>query len=278
MIRRSSASLRLLTFALAAAFASTLALPTEAWAWGRIGHRVSAQLTEKRLNPKAKAAIAAILPPGSTLADASTWPDEHRRELPETAPWHYIDVPLDEPRYDSRFSGDSPEKGCIVDKIAEMRARLKDPSKSVEDRRFALRFLVHLVEDLHMPMHVGDNSDKGGNRTQIRFFEDGSNMHRLWDSDMIERVSKDEAAWIADLGKVDTPEAFTAAVKGTVEDWATESILASRAAYEIFGVGRLKSGQKLGQDYFDRSLPVVRDRLYKSGVRLAEMLNEALGQ
>jgi|GEM_PF-3248453 len=99
-------------------------------------------------------------------------------------------------------------------------------------------------------------------------------MHRLWDSDMIERVSRDEAVWVADLGKLDTPEMFTAAVKGTVEDWATESILASQAAYEIPGIGRLKSGQKLGQDYFDRSLPVVRERLYKSGVRLAEILGE----
>ena len=67
-------------------------------------------------------------------------------------------------------------------------------------------------------------------------------------------------------------------MKGTVEEWATESILASRAAYEISGVGRLKSGQKLGQDYFTRSVPVVRERLYKSGVRLAEMLNERQGQ
>lgn len=274
MTRRSN----LLALSLAASLAVSAVLPTPALAWGRIGHRVSAQLTEKHLNPKARAAIAALLPPGTTLAEASTWPDEHRRELPKTAPWHYIDVPLDEPKYDARFSGDTPEKGCIVDKIAEMKAILKDPSKPAEDRLFALRFIVHLVEDLHMPMHVGDNHDKGGNRTQVRFFESGTNMHRLWDSDMIERVSKDEAVWLADLGKLDTPEASAAAAKGSVEDWATESILVSRAAYEIPGVGRLKSGQKLGQDYLDRSLPVVRDRLYKSGVRTAEVLNETLGQ
>jgi len=76
---------------------------------------------------------------------------------------------------------------------------LNDPSKSVEERRFALRFLIHLVEDPHMPLHVGDNRDKGGNQTQVRFYDRGTNMHRLWDSDMIEREGDDEDFWLADL-------------------------------------------------------------------------------
>ena len=72
-------------------------------------------------------------------------------------------------------------------------------SGPLEERRFALRFLIHLIEDLHMPLHVGDNGDKGGNRTQVRFFDKGTNMHRLWDSDMIERVSGSEEFWLDDL-------------------------------------------------------------------------------
>ena len=92
---------------------------------------------------------------GETIADASTWADEHRRQLPKTAPWHYVDVPFDEPKYDAKWSADDPKKGCVVDKINEFRATLKDKTKSVEDRRFALRFLIHCVEDMHMPMHVG---------------------------------------------------------------------------------------------------------------------------
>jgi hypothetical protein len=57
---------------------------------------------------------------------------------------------------------------------------IEDKTKTVEERRFALRFLIHSVEDMHMPMHVGDNKDKGGNQTQVRFFDRGSNMHRLF--------------------------------------------------------------------------------------------------
>ena len=80
----------------------------------------------------------------------------------------------------------------MVDKINEFRLVIKDKTKTVEERRFALRFLIHCVEDMHMPMHVGDNKDKGGNQTQVRFFDKGTNMHRLWDSDMIERTGHTE--------------------------------------------------------------------------------------
>jgi hypothetical protein len=83
-----------------------------------------------------------------------------------TAPWHYVDVPLDEPRYDSKFSGE--KIGCVVDKINEFRLVINDKSRSVEDRRFALRFLIHCVEDMHQPCHVWDNHDKGWNQTRFR--------------------------------------------------------------------------------------------------------------
>jgi S1/P1 Nuclease len=124
-------------------FVSALALlvcfqmPAPAWGWGRTGHRVIAKFAEKKLNPKAKAAIAALLDEDESIADASTWADENRGRLPKTAPWHYVDVPLDQAKYDARFSGDVPDKGCIVDKIHEFQKTLKDPSRSVEDRRFA---------------------------------------------------------------------------------------------------------------------------------------------
>jgi nuclease S1 len=137
-----------------------------AWAWGRLVHRVISRLAKKQLTPKAKTAIAELLEPAELLADASLWADENRGRLPKTARWHYVDVPLDEPRYDSRLSVHVSTKGCVVDKINEFRVTMNDPSKSDEDRRFALRFLVHCVEDMHQPCHVGDNGDKGGNRTQ----------------------------------------------------------------------------------------------------------------
>ena len=119
--RRSATMLRLpLVLSLASLLIIQSATP--AWAWDRIGHRVIAQLAERHLSPAAKAAIAELLEPGESLADASTWADDHRQELPKTAPWHYVDIPLDETRYDGRFAGDEPAKGLLVPKIREFRA------------------------------------------------------------------------------------------------------------------------------------------------------------
>ena len=108
----------------------------------------------------------------------------------------------------------------------------------LEERRFALRFLVHLVQDLHMPMQVGENHDRGGNSLQLRWFDDGSNLHRIWDSGIIDRAGRGEDGWLADLIATDTDAALAEAPKGSVEDWAAESLLASRAAYQDPATGR----------------------------------------
>jgi len=138
-----------------------------AFASGRLGHRVISRLAENIPTPPATAAFVQLLEPSESLADGSLSADENRGRPPKTAPWHYVDVPLDEPKYDSRFSGDVSSMGCVVDEIKEFRLLATHKSRSVEERRFALRFLVHCIEDLHVPLHVGDKSDKEGkgNRT-----------------------------------------------------------------------------------------------------------------
>ncbi len=128
-----------------------------------------------------------------------------------------------------------------------------------------------------MPAHVGDNHDRGGNDTQIRFFDKGFNMHRLWDSGLIEWNTKNEDVWLAELAEVDTEKNRATWLGGTVEDWATESLLAPRAAYVVPGTdARIKPGRKLSREYHDTHLPVVRRRLCQAGLRLAVVLNECL--
>jgi hypothetical protein len=245
------------------------------WAWGRLGHRVISKLAEQHLTEKAKAGIAALLPSGQSIADASTWADEIRGRQRNTAPWHYVDVPLDEPRYDSKWSADDPKKGCVVDKINEFRKTLKDPSKTKDEKLFALRFLIHCVEDMHMPMHVGDNHDRGGNDTQVRWFDRGMNMHSLWDGGIISRVSSSEDVWLKELTVLASEQNQEDVSTGTPEVWATESLLAAREAYVNPADGtRIKSGTKLGSVYYEKSLPVAKSRMYKAGIRLAKVLNE----
>jgi hypothetical protein len=140
--RRSTWFVSLLTLLVA------FQIATPAWAWGALGHRVISRLAEKHLTATAKVAIAELLEPGGALADDSLWADQNRGRLPKTAPWHYVGFPLDEPKYDAKFSGETSSEGSVVDKINEFRLVVNDKTKSVKDRRFALRFLIHCIEDV----------------------------------------------------------------------------------------------------------------------------------
>jgi hypothetical protein len=263
-----------------AALAVVVALqpPATPHLWGRLGHRVISRLAKKHMTEKARDALAELLDPGETIADASTWADSYRSQHRETGPWHYVDVPLDEPAYHAKWSKNDANHGCVVDKIKEFKATLKDKSKPAKERQRALRFLIHFVEDMRMPMHVGDNHDRGGNSTQVRWFDQGTNMHSLWDGGILTRFTSSEDEWLKELTALPSPQSPYDASAGRVEDWATESLLAAREAYvnPTEHGRRIKSGDKLGKEYYDRNLPVAKERLYKAGVRPAKVLNECL--
>jgi hypothetical protein len=247
----------------------------EAQGWGRIAHRASALLAEERLTPAVQDAVRALLEPGESLADASTWADETRRARPASGPWHYVNVPITEEKYDPRFC---PPGGCVVSQIGAFAQVVGDRTAPLERRRVALRYLVHLVQDLHQPVHVGDRGDRGGNDLQLRFFRRGSNLHRVWDAGLIEQVYHDEYALARALEALaDGPVAGRWEL-GTVEDWATESLLAARLAYLRPEDGTpLQPGERLGEAYVESNLPIARLRVAQSGVRLAVVLNTVLG-
>ena len=137
---------------------------------------------------------------------------------------------------------------------------------------------MHLVGDLHQPLHVGDNHDRGGNGTQVRFFKRGSNLHAVWDTHLLTHNGSNEKAWFEQLGELDTEKNRAAWGKGTVEDWANESLAAAKVAYLIPEIQeRIRSGDVLGEDYLEANLPTAKERLAKAGIRLATVLNEALG-
>jgi hypothetical protein len=268
---RQIARLALLIGGLVAAMAG------QAAAWSRLGHRASAKLAEARLSPRAKAAIAELLDPGESLADASTWADEHNRDIRGSAAWHYVNVPISSPHYDDRFCGSG---GCVVGRIAEFRAVLADRNAPPARRRQALRFLVHLVQDVHQPMHVADRNDRGGNALPLRVGRYGnSNLHQLWDSGLFHeryRSHAEDALVREATAMAGRPEAKRWP-GGRVEDWADESLQIGRRAYQVPGTGRtLRSGDEVGRDYVEANAPIAVERVAQSGVRLAAMLNEIL--
>ncbi|MBV8156427.1 MAG: S1/P1 nuclease, partial [Dyella sp.] len=165
-----------------------LALAPGAHAWGQLGHSVVADLAQRHLSPAAEAEVERLLAPENTksLADIASWPDEIRNQRKETGPWHYVDIPLTESKYDPER--DCPKGDCVIDAINRFRTVLADPYKSPLERREALKFLVHFVGDLQMPLHGAENAgDHGGNKVLVNYFGQTMasnkyplNLHTVW--------------------------------------------------------------------------------------------------
>jgi hypothetical protein len=252
-----------------------LGLPGLALGWGRLGHRASAQLAESRLTPRARAIIRDLLEAGEALADASTWADENARDIPGSAAWHFVNVPISSTRYNPRYCR---PQGCVVTKISEFRRIISDRHATRSQRRMALRFFVHLVQDLHQPLHIADRNDRGGNNLQLQYgrFE-STNLHQLWDSGLLFRHYRHEGELLSDLVALARQPAARGWPAGSIEDWANESLNVGRRAYLIPGSNYyLRPGGSIGRDYEKENLPRVLERLARAGVRLASLLNETL--
>ncbi len=265
---RRAALARILTLATVAA----LAMSGPAWAWGRLGHRMAGKVAEDRLTPNALKAVRDLLGPGESIADVSSWADEYRRDHRETAPWHYINIPISEPGYHRKFE---PAEGCVVAKVDDFKQILADPATPRDERIKALKFLIHFVQDMHQPVHVGHRDDKGGNDLQVQFFEKGSNLHSVWDSGLLDKAGRPEGEYVALIESRITPEMASEWSKGETRDWAAESLEAARGAYrDPFSGAELKKGARLGQPYQDANITTAERRVAQAGVRLAAILNE----
>jgi nuclease S1 len=243
-----------------------LLVPSLCFGWGRDGHQIAAEIASRHLNAKAQACVQSLLP-GQSLADVSVWADEIKGARRSTAPWHYADMAPGEKEFD--LARDCPKNGCVVSAIQRYCGVLKDEKASPADRTEALKFLVHFVGDVHCPMHVAYAHDKGGNDVAVEFFYNKTNLHRVWDSLLIERQKRNWKTYAADLD-ARIPAAKFKEWAGCMNacGWATESHkVAVTFAYVI-----PKDGQ-LGREYFDQAVPIVDQQLSMAGVRLAALLN-----
>ena len=251
-----------------------VAFPPRAGAWGPQGHRVIARVASERLTPAARSAIKELLHADDTLLDIADWADHEGHEVfPRSAPWHYVNIAISDPHYaDGR---DSKRSDNVVRQIDHFRKILADRSQPKADRQTALLFLVHFVSDVHQPLHVGDNRDRGGNLTQVRFFEDGTNLHQLWDSGLIRRIGGNDQIWAGRVERAITPQTEQAWSRGTPESWADESLQAAKLAYkDLKGEPRsVESGISLGESYVKQVEPILIDQMARAAVRLAEELN-----
>lgn len=242
----------------------TFIIPT--YPWGATGHRAIGHLAEQYLTKKARKNLKAVLGQES-LAMVGTWMDEIRSDSTYNyaSDWHWVTVP-DGMTYEQAEKNPKGDVIMTIERlISELKAKQLSPKQELEN----LKMLVHLVEDIHQPLHVGREGDQGGNDIKLKWFGGNSNLHRVWDSNMIDDTKLSYTELALSLGK---PDKTTVAVwqKASVRDWAKESMSYRNQVYDI-GQGNLS--YRYGYLYFG----IAKQRMLQSGVRLAGILNEIYG-
>lgn len=254
-------------------------IPTPALAWGKTGHRVVAVIADTQLSGLARAHVREILGGAESLDEAANWPDEMRSDTApfwqKTAtPWHY--VTLNGIVYDH-----APPQGDALEALSRFRSVLRDPKASLADKQLALRFIVHLVGDLHQPLHAGKCCDKGGNDVKVTWFGKSTNLHAVWDAQLVDEEQLSFTELAAKLERHISNQDVLDWWDIDPRDWVSESAEIRDTIYPAPGTppakgarGKNKKIPELSYTYVYKFTPVMERRLQQAGVRLAAYLND----
>lgn len=243
----------------------SLAFTAPAQAWGPTGHRVTGAIADENLSGVARANVRLLLGT-EDLAEAATWPDDMRSDQAEfwqktASPWHYVTAHDGETYKPS----DAPPEGDAMTALRRFTATLRNPSASVDDRRLALRFVVHIIGDLHQPLHAGTRHDRGGNEFKVNWLGKPSNLHSVWDSGLIEQQNLSYSEYASRLSRAITPEQVITWSNPDPAAWIRESIALGKTIYP--------PETDLSYAYAYQHRPEVDVRLKQAGIRIAAYLN-----
>jgi hypothetical protein len=280
-------------------------VPTAVYAWGDEGHEVVALIADHYLQPAVRTKVNSILAtdtsqltPNQNIDMEATWADKFRDSdrnttkvhYNETHNWHFVDLEVSGPDLKSACFGEPPLNGalasngpaddCIVDKIDEFTAELKDPSTSDQERLYALQFILHFVGDIHQPLHASDDHDQGGNAETVKVpsaSKKTGNLHAFWDTQFVVLQGKSKTVIAKKLIAQITPAQAAQWASGTPADWAQESFASAKVnAYGPLPTPTSAHHYTLPKSYVTNAKGVVAEQLSKAGVRLAFVLNNAL--
>ena len=281
---------------LAAALAALIC--SQALAWGDLGHEVTALIAYRHLSPTARAALDALLASDTDtltavdFASRATWADKYRNAHRETAAWHFVDIEIDRPDLKDACFGfptlqggqsasQGPAQDCVVNKIDEFAAELKNPSTSAAERLLALKFLIHFMGDLHQPLHAADHHDRGGNCIGLSPPQGAqNNLHAYWDVNVVKALGQSAAQIAEQLDARLSAADITAWTQGTPQSWAMDTFEVGRHdAYALPSMPTCQSGGSvaLPPAYMAQAEKDAATQLLKAAVRLAAVLNDALG-
>jgi len=262
----------------------------ETLAWGEIGHRIVGDIAQTRLNRKARRQIKEIMG-NESLARASTWADEIKSEpqnWKHASPWHYTQMPPGTDFHDLT----PPKEGDVYTALLAMEKVLKNPAAKGEEKRQALRFIVHFIGDLHQPLHVGNGADQGGNWCQVLWFNNPSNLHAVWDTDMIDQLKLSFTEYSRFLNDALDEKLEKNWMAGHYDEWIIESGSLRDSIYpkvkvngqDLIGAPYCRDPKlgpvdatlipKLSYNYGYEHRKLLDQRLTQGGLRLAYALNQ----
>ncbi|MFM2224717.1 MAG: hypothetical protein RJA07_919 [Bacteroidota bacterium] len=230
------------------------------YAWGTKGHHIVAVIAKQYLEKGVQDSVQKYLG-DIPFEDAATWMDDMRKDktYDYMKPWHYVNIEKDKTYVKNTEAN-------IINELSKVMDELHNKSKhSKSEISMDLKILFHLIGDIHMPLHVGYASDKGGNNIAILFLDKPSNLHRVWDTEIIETKNITAENCLKIPNSLST-QTITKLQRGDVEKWMHESRTLLETVYAF--------NENITQDYIDKNAPIVEKQLLLAGVRLAKILNQ----
>jgi hypothetical protein len=239
--------------------------------WGCLGHQTIGLIAERHLTLKTKAALAYYLG-NQNLGEAGIWADEIRirPQYKNTNAWHHISLPsgLSYPDFEKKVI--TLPQNNIYKALIQCEWELSDSCKTRQEKTEALKFIIHLVGDLHQPMHVSRAEDRNGNKIHVSFNGRGMDLHALWDTRLLEHTGL-TAELLADQWDKATPAQIKEWQSDPLIRWLWESYQVSTQLYRE--IGQMDS-PTITKEYYQKLLPILEERIEKAGIRLAGLLNE----
>lgn len=240
------------------------------FAWGPKGHAVVADIASHHISKKTAKKIDAVLG-GQTMVDVSSWPDQVRKDprYAHTSTWHYLNV---DPGYTYETMPKEPA-GDVYVKLNHVVDELKSGKLSPEDEKVYLMLLIHLVGDMHCPMHAGHRCDLGGNLIPVKWFGAPTNLHSIWDSKIVDSARPwSYTEWTENLDRNLTRKQVEAIVDRPIIEWVEQTLALSDDIYE-----NTPAEGNYSYDYCFKYTPVVQQQFLHGGLRLARLLEEVYG-
>ena len=261
--------------------------------WGSLGHKTSGKVAWALLDQDTRAKVLTMLN-GDDIAAAAVWPDVARGNAEwKFSIWFHFEKAPDNFTYLDNLKRQDPglrRLGGLIEALYVAEDVIKNPASTAEDKAIALKFVIHCIGDIHQPLHTGRPEDMSGNKVPIKWLGADTNLHAVWDSQIIYLGHKDiltpqgQNFWFeSDPAANDSAQNYANFLLNKFkdyrpdpsmfvryDDWMQESMVPRKDAYDFKSLSE--------QDYTAKFLDTVDERIYKAGLRIAFVLKRLVNQ